>query len=119
MRARFPRGPTLVVLALLLTYFASAQSDRWEYLEESAKGKKWYFDLKSIARPDRNTVRVWVKTVDQKGNTEKTFYVIYRDRTFIERPTSGGSFGPNPIVPDSMVEALYDRLFRPPGAPGP
>jgi hypothetical protein len=102
---------------LALTLIAApAFADRWEAIGADAKDVRWYLDTTTTTRPNANTVTCWYRR-DMADGSETTRVVIRRERRWSilydgKNSYQPGETGWKDIVPDSMMELLYIRLFR-------
>jgi hypothetical protein len=99
---------TLIVTLLLLP-LVEAHSAEWQYTGGTDNGST-FFDAKGVQYPDKNTVRVWIKSISYKtsDNYDKEIEGERKER-FIEETAQKKARG---YIPEFFLLNSVKRMYR-------
>ncbi|WP_294024908.1 hypothetical protein [uncultured Megasphaera sp.] len=119
---------TLITLCLMViistsVVLANTQDSRWKWCN-STDHYSMYYDTQTLKYDEANqAVKVWIKVENEKGEitSELLTLISYRDKTETTlqsylfkngypRPFNRGINVTNPIVPDSSIELLANKV---------
>jgi YARHG domain len=97
------------ILCWILVLAATASADRWEYVGDDVDNAKYYLDVTTTERIGGNECRVWIKKESSSGYSTTNRYSFWSHRKY--QVISEPGYRVQDVVPDTMTEAVYYRLF--------